>query len=228
MARAPASLSSGTDPFGRRWHLTVGLVGSTIAAMNPACVQSSGRTVRIPRAFACSLALLVSSSALAQAQRNPQQGDRLPIDLQESVLNVDQLKTEIERANKQLETLNAKMPNFDRPMAAPLAAWVALGIVGGIFAVTWGIVSAFREQARAKEAEADRSRKTEAEIAEQARMIEAAVNARIKLLIDLMREADRARTGAQPVDFVANAAQIAEALSRGIARGMDSKGSSTA
>jgi flagellar biosynthesis/type III secretory pathway M-ring protein FliF/YscJ len=120
------------------------------------------------------------------------------------------------------------MRRVEGTRAAPAEAWWALGVVGFAFVVAWGIVSGFRERVRQKEAEAERSRKTEAAVAERAKMMEASVDARIKLMIELLSEAQKGATESQAAtDLVARASELAESLSRAIRRGLDQKGPST-
>jgi hypothetical protein len=176
--------------------------------MNDACVPSCTWIGRAPRAFACSLVLIALSSGLAEAQ-----------DVQASL---DQLKTEnaalsgeIQRTNEQLKTLNESIRRLERPVAAPAEAWWALGVVGFVFALAWGIVSTKRENVRLEEAKTERARKIDVEIAQQAKAVEDAVDARIKIILELLREGKKGATG--PQSAAASVAAEAEMMSKIVA-----------
>jgi hypothetical protein len=194
--------------------------------MTDACVPSSGRIGRIPRVFACSLALLGLSGGLGEAQRNPQQADRFTIEIQASL---DQLKKdnaalseEIKRLNRDFQTVSESIGRMERPIAAPPEAWKALGGVGLAFVIAWSVVSALREWGRWKEGEPERSRKIDMEIAERLKTTEDAVDARIRIMIELLRQAQPGATGSQAAARLAGASEGAESLSRN-ARGRDQK-----
>lgn len=141
------------------------------------------------RICAAMLGTLVLIATGAEAQRTPQEMDRAITELQASI---DQLKkdgslaSDVDRVNRQLDTLQASVADRLRSSAAPPVAWGAFGVVGALFVVVWGIVSWRREGVRDKELLLDASLKAIA-VADRAR-IERDVNQRIQTLVEALKK----------------------------------------
>jgi uncharacterized protein YlxW (UPF0749 family) len=177
----------------------------------------------IAPAFVCLLALTIVP-AQAEAQASRQMPDLPP--------SVDQMKKEhaalagqIEGLDEQLKAINESVGEVKRIRSAPPEAWEALRIVGFAFVVAWGLVSAFREWARIREHAAEVNRRAHAAALDQARSIEDAVDARMKLLVELLRDAQKQPGVAGNVaDVLEQAAKLAASLAQAMTQGRAQKG----
>jgi hypothetical protein len=115
-----------------------------------------GRYSLLISSFTCLLALIAVRPAWAQ--RTPAEMDRAITDLQTRI-DALQKETEIvgfsskfDAFGKDLAELKQAIHERTPAAPAPPEAWSALGIVGALFVLAWGFVSAMRERSRRQEA----------------------------------------------------------------------------
>ena len=164
----------------------------TIRAMNTVHIASAGRIRGIPRALGYLLAILALSADSAEAQPLTRRVITLQASADQLKKDIDQLK---QTQNEQSANLNKQLVDLREELkqktVAPPEAWRALALIGSVFAIAWGVVSLRRESIRGKELDAERSQRDAVSSAEEAMRIDQAVDARIKLLIGLLREAQK-------------------------------------